>query len=74
MEQGNLGDGVTFGAEWGEQLIFTVCLLCARHSVNGHLRRLNEITSKQPFEGGDGTLIFIGEEAEIQRAALICLR
>lgn len=61
--------GLSLVQNGGEQLIFTVCLLCARHSVNGHLRRLNEISSKQPFEGGDGTLIFIGEEADVQRAA-----
>lgn len=66
--------GLSLVQNGGEQLIFTVCLLCARHSVNGHLRRLNEITSKQPFEGGDGILIFIDEEAEVHRAALICLR
>lgn len=55
--------GLSLVQNGGEQLIFTVCLLCARHAVNGHLRRLNEIISK-PFEGGDGTLIFIDEEAE----------
>lgn len=56
--------GLSLVQNGGEQLIFTVCLLGARHSVNGHLRRLNGITSKQPFEGGDGTLISVDEEAE----------
>ena len=42
---------------WGGQLVLLSA--CRVWFVNSHLRQLNEIMSKYPFEGGDGTLTFI---------------